>query len=49
LEKVGNEMITFTFTFTFNCHPGKTHDHRSRNEMIILTAVIVKDQVKSVK
>ena len=19
----------FTFTFTLNCHPGKTHDHRS--------------------
>ena len=23
---------TFTFTFTFICHPGKTHNHRSRGD-----------------
>ena len=24
--------LTFTFTFTFICHPGKTHNHRSRGD-----------------
>ena len=25
-------QLTFTFTFTFICHPGKTHNHRSRGD-----------------
>ena len=25
-------LFTFTFTFTFNCHPGKTHNLRSRGD-----------------
>ena len=24
----------FTFTFTFNCHPGKTHNHRSHGDTL---------------
>ena len=26
------DLFTFTFTFTFNCHPGKTHNLRSRGD-----------------